>query len=83
MPPVASTTICEKPMTISMASDRPSTNRLKLDKNPGDFEREQRAEQNEDDDQAGLLTQHKGSAARLINDLIGHGGRCSFEAAGA
>ncbi len=69
MPPVASTTICEKPMTISMASDRPSTKRLKLDEmKPGDFEREQRAEQNEDDDQARLLAEHNGSAARRIKD---------------
>ena len=35
MPPVASTTICEKPMTMSMASERPSANRLKLDEKPG------------------------------------------------
>ena len=35
MPPVASTTICEKPMTMSMASERPSEKRLKGERKPG------------------------------------------------
>src|SRR5271166_6888925 len=35
MPPVASTTIVENPMTMSMASDREIANRLKDDTKPG------------------------------------------------
>src|SRR5208283_5544750 len=35
IPPVASTTIVENPMTISMASDREIANRLKDDTKPG------------------------------------------------
>ena len=37
MPPAASTTICEKPIRMSIASVRPRLNRLKLEMKPGDF----------------------------------------------
>ena len=35
IPPVARTTICEKPMTMSTASERPRLKRLKVERKPG------------------------------------------------
>ena len=52
MPPVASTTICEKPMTMSMASERPSAKRLKRREEPRRQRREDDPEDDDDDEQA-------------------------------
>jgi hypothetical protein len=51
---------------------------IEVREEPWRLRREQRAEQNEDDDQACLLAQHKGAAARRFKYLIGHSGRCSL-----
>ena len=54
MPPVASTTICEKPMTMSTASDRPSEKRLNDDRNPGASEAKTTQKHGDDDEEPDL-----------------------------